>query len=102
MGAVATGAGRQGAGADLTKQRLVTNLRELSVDEFYRALGRYGFAISGTRILDMSGRCPGGAWPVVLDSAGKVHRHRTIRKAVEERTAEMAKRANGQIKSAPS
>jgi hypothetical protein len=68
-------------------------MRELSVNEFQRALMRYGFAESGTRIIDVSGRCPGGAWPVVLDSAGKMDRHRTVRLAVKERAAEIARRA---------
>jgi hypothetical protein len=82
--------GPPGARAAMT-MRHPTNMRELSVDAFYRALGRYGFAISGTRIIDVSGRCPNGSWPVVLKSAGKIDRHRTIRKAVEERTAVMAR-----------
>jgi hypothetical protein len=82
--------------------RQPTKMRELNVAEFYRALKRYGLVESGTRIIDVSGRCPNGSWPVVLNSAGKIDRHRTIRKAVEERTSEIARRANGQIKSAPS
>jgi site-specific DNA recombinase len=50
----------------MTKQRQPTNMRVLSLNKFQRALMRYGFAVSGTRIIDVSGRCSGGAWPFVL------------------------------------
>jgi hypothetical protein len=43
-------------------------MRPLSVDELQRALRRYGFAISGNSIFDVSRRCTGGSWPVVLNA----------------------------------
>jgi hypothetical protein len=70
-------------------------MRVLSVTDFRRALMRYGFAVSGTRVIDVSGRCPNGSWPVVFDSTGKIDRHRTVRQAVKERAAEIARRALG-------
>jgi hypothetical protein len=72
-------------------------MRELSVDEFHRALRRYGFAISGNRIFDVSRRCPGGSWPVVLTATFQIDRHRTIRMAVQARTVEMAHRTGGEL-----
>jgi hypothetical protein len=74
-------------------------MRELSVDEFHRALGRYGFAISVNRIFDISRRCPGGSWPVVLNATFQIDRHRTIRTAVQARTDEMARRNGGELRS---
>jgi hypothetical protein len=71
-------------------------MRELSFAEFYRALARYGFEVSGNRIFDVSGRCPGGSWPVVLNLTLQIDRHRTIRKAVKERADEMARLAQEQ------
>jgi hypothetical protein len=68
-------------------------MREISVDEFQRALSRYGFIISGRYILDVSGRCPQGAWPVFLNATNQIDRHRTIRMAVKARTDEIARRA---------
>ena len=68
-------------------------MREISVDEFQRALNRYGFTISGRYILDVSGRCPQGAWPVILNATNQIDRHRTIRMAVKARTDETARRA---------
>jgi hypothetical protein len=54
-------------------------MRELSVDDFSRALARYGFAVSGNRIFDVSGRCPGKSWPIVLNTTLQIDRRRTIR-----------------------
>jgi hypothetical protein len=59
-------------------------MRELSVDEFSRALARYGFAISGNRIFDVSGRCAGNSWPIVLNATLQIDRRRTIRMAIKE------------------
>ncbi len=70
-------------------------MREISVDAFNRALGRYGFEVSGTRIYDISGRCPGGSRPIVLNMTRQIDRHRTIRMAVKERADEIARRASG-------
>jgi len=70
-------------------------MRELSVDEFDRALTRYGFAVSGNRIFDVSRRCPGGSWPVILNATYQIDRHRTIRMAVQERTLEIARVNSG-------
>jgi hypothetical protein len=53
-------------------------MRELSVDEFSRALARYGFAISENRIFDVSGRCAGNSWPIVLNGTLQIDRRRTI------------------------
>jgi hypothetical protein len=74
-------------------------MRELSVDEFHRALRRYGFAVSGNRIFDISRRCPGGSWLVVLNATFQIDRHRTIRMAVQERTVEMARRNGAELRS---
>jgi hypothetical protein len=68
-------------------------MRELSFAEFYRALARYVFEVSGNRIFDVSGRCPGGSWLVVLNLTLQIDRRRTIRTAVKERADEMARLA---------
>jgi hypothetical protein len=73
-------------------------MRELSVDEFRRALARYGFALSGNRIFDVSGRCPGNSWPIVLNAMLEMDRRRTIRMSIKERADEIARRTGGKLR----
>jgi hypothetical protein len=73
-------------------------MRELRVDEFRRALARYGFAISENRIFDVSGRCAGNSWPIVLNATLQIDRRRTIRMAIKERADEIARRTGGELR----
>jgi hypothetical protein len=73
-------------------------MRELSVDEFRRALARYEFALSGNRIFDLSGRCPGNSWPIVLNATLQMDRRRTIRMSIKERNDEIARRTGGKLR----
>jgi hypothetical protein len=71
---------------------------ELSVDEFRRALARYGFALSGNRIFDLSGRGAGNSWPIVLNATLQMDRRRTIRMSIKERADEIARRTGGKLR----
>jgi hypothetical protein len=73
-------------------------MRELSVDDFSRALARYGFAVSGNRIFDVSGRCPGKSRPIFLNTTLQIDRRRTIRMAIKERADEIARRTGGELR----
>jgi hypothetical protein len=73
-------------------------MRELSVDDFRRALARYGFAIFGNQIFDVSGRCAGNSWPIVLNTTLRIDRRRTIRMAIKQRADEIARRTGGELR----
>jgi hypothetical protein len=57
---------------------------------FATALRARGFRLKGNRIIDVSGQT-GGWWKVVTDANG-LDRARSLRKAVQGRRAEIAKR----------
>ena len=72
----------------------VNAMPEMSVAVFKAALRRHGFRVSGIRIVDMSGKCPGFSTTAVLDiKRGKIARNRTLAKCINERNAAVAKRA---------
>jgi hypothetical protein len=58
---------------------------------FATALRSRGFRLKGNRIIDVSGET-GGWWKVVTDTQGRIDRARSLRKAVQGRRAEIAKR----------
>jgi len=65
-------------------------------------LRRHGFRVSGIRIVDMSGKCPGFSTTAVLDiKRGKTARNRTLAKCINERNAAVAKRALAGIMEEP-
>jgi hypothetical protein len=71
-------------------------MRELSVGDF--RLARYGFAIFGNRIFDVSGRRAGNSWPIVLNTTLRIDRRRTIRMAIKQRADEIARRTGGELR----
>jgi hypothetical protein len=58
---------------------------------FATALRARGFRLKGNRIIDVSGET-GGWWKVVTDTQRRIDRARSLRKAVQGRRAEIAKR----------
>jgi hypothetical protein len=58
---------------------------------FAIALKMRGLAVARGRIVDVSGRCPGGAWKFVTVN-GKVDRARTLRKVIWQRREEIRRR----------
>jgi hypothetical protein len=58
---------------------------------FATALRARGFRLKRNRIIDMSGQTS-GCWKVVSDADGQIDRARSLRKAVQGRRAEIAKR----------
>jgi hypothetical protein len=80
----------------------VNAMPEMSVAVFKAALRRHGFRVSGIRIVDMSGKCPGFSTTAVLDiKRGKIARNRTLAKCINERNAAVAKRALAGIMEEP-
>jgi hypothetical protein len=58
---------------------------------FATSLRARGFRLKGNRIIDVSGQT-GGFWKVATDAQGRIDRARSLRKAVQGRRAEIAKR----------
>ena len=80
----------------------VNAMPEMSVAVFKAALRRHGFRVSGIRIVDMSGKCPGFSTTAVLDiKRGKIARNRTLAKCINERNAAVSKRALAGIMEEP-
>jgi hypothetical protein len=66
----------------------------MTAAEFNTALREAGFGVDRGRIVDVSGKCPGFATFPVFQGRGKVNRRATLAKAIRERDAEIARRAD--------
>jgi hypothetical protein len=66
---------------------------QMTAAEFAAAMKHHGFGVSGARIVDTTGRCPGISWLAVHRGRGSVDRNKTLAKVLRERDAEIARRA---------
>jgi hypothetical protein len=67
-------------------------LPQMSAAEFAPAFKTHGFRVVRAKIEDATGQCPGIRWSAVLRGAA-VDRNRTLAKVLQERDAEVARRA---------
>jgi hypothetical protein len=65
---------------------------QMSAAEFAAALKTHGFRVVRAKIEDATGQCPGIRWSAVLRGAA-VDRNRTLAKILQERDAEVPRRA---------
>jgi hypothetical protein len=75
--------------------RLVKDKSQITAGEFKGGLRKAGFAVENGRLVDVSGKCPGFAVMPVLLGNGSVDRNATLAKVVQERDAEIERRAGG-------
>jgi len=65
---------------------------QMTAAVFATALATNGFRVVRTKIEDTTGQCPGVRWSAVLMGNG-VDRNRTLAKVLQERDAEIARKA---------
>jgi hypothetical protein len=67
----------------------------LTAAEFNAALKEAGFGVERSRIVDVSGRCPGFVTTPAFRGRGVIDRPKTLAKAIRERDGEIKRRAPG-------